>query len=58
MEQGQEAKTVSWGVVLVIAGVVFAVIALAAKAPAVWLIAFALFGAGAVTQLVADRRRR
>lgn len=55
MESDRE-KSVSWGLVLVIAGVVFFVIGLMAKAPAVWLVALALVGAGAVTQFVSSRR--
>ena len=51
-----EQKTVSWGTVLVIAGVVFFVIGLVTRAPAVWIVAVALVGAGAVTQFVSDRR--
>jgi len=56
-EKGRgEQKTVTWGTVLVIAGVVFFVIGLLARAPAVWIVAVALIGAGAVTQFVSDRR--
>jgi hypothetical protein len=51
-----EQKTVSWGTVLVIAGIVFFVIGLLARAPAVWIIAAVLAAAGAVSQLVSDRR--
>jgi fatty acid desaturase len=56
-EQGQRAdKTVSWATVLVLAGLVFFVIGLVMRAPAVWVFVLALLGAGAVTQLVASRR--
>lgn len=51
-----EPKSVSWGTVLVIAGVVFFVIGLVARAPAVYVVALALVVAGAVTQFVSDRR--
>ena len=56
MESDREAKSVSWGTVLVIAGIVFFVIGLVARAPAVWIVALALLGAGAVTQLVSSRK--
>lgn len=56
MESDRETKNVSWGTVLVIVGVVFFVIGLIARAPALYLIALALVGAGAVTQLVSSRR--
>lgn len=55
MESDRE-KSVSWGLVLVIAGLVFFVIALMTKTPAVSLVALALVGAGAVTQFVSSRR--
>ena len=51
-----EQKTVTWGTVLVIAGVVFFVVGLIARAPAVWIVAVALVAGGAVTQFVSDRR--
>jgi hypothetical protein len=51
-----EQKTVSWGTVLLIAGIVFFVIGLLARAPAVWIIAAVLAAAGAVSQLVSDRK--
>ena len=51
-----EHKTASWGTVLVIAGGVFFVLGLISHAPAVWIIALALVGAGAVTQFVSDRK--
>jgi hypothetical protein len=51
-----EQKTVSWGTVLLIAGIVFFVIGLLARAPAVWIIAAVLAAAGAASQLVSDRR--
>lgn len=50
------AKTVSWATVLVVAGGVFFVIGMLARAPAVWIIAVALAASGAVTQFVSDRR--
>ena len=56
MESDRETKSVSWGLVLVIAGLVFFVIALVSKTPAVSLVALALLGAGAVTQLVSSRK--
>ena len=56
MESDRESKSVSWGTVLVIAGVVFFVIGLIARTPALYLVALALVGAGAVTQLVSSRR--
>lgn len=56
MESDREAKAVSWGLVLVIAGLVFFVIALVTKTPAVSLVALALVGAGAVTQFASSRR--
>ena len=55
MDRGEQ-KTVTWGTVLVIAGVVFFVIGLVTRAPAVWIVAVALVAAGAVTQFVSDRR--
>lgn len=56
MESDRETKSASWGLVLVIAGIVFFVIALVSKTPAVSLVALALLGAGAVTQLVSSRK--
>lgn len=56
MESDRETKSVSWGLVLVIAGIVFFVIGLATKTPAVYVVALALVGAGAVTQLVSSRK--
>ena len=55
MDRGEQ-KTVTWGTVLVIAGVVFFMVGLIARAPAVWIVALALVAAGAVTQFVSDRR--
>lgn len=56
-EQGQTQKTVSWATVLFIAGAVFLVIGLVARTPAVLVLGAALMAAGAVTQLVTDRRQ-
>lgn len=56
MESDREAKSVSWGTVLVITGVVFFVIGLIARAPAVYVVALVLVGAGAVTQFVSSRK--
>lgn len=56
MESDREAKSVSWGLVLVVAGIVFFVIGLIAKTPALYLVALVLVGAGAVAQFVSSRK--
>lgn len=57
-EQNEAVKTVSWATVLVIAALVFFVIGLVMRTPAVWVFSLALLGVGAVTQLASDSRRR
>ena len=52
-----DVKNVSWATVLVITAVVFFVIGLVMRAPAVWVFSLVLLGAGAVTQLITTRGR-
>jgi hypothetical protein len=55
--ENNEVKNVSWATVLVITGLVFFVIGLVMRSPAVWVVAVAMLGAGAVTQLITTRGR-
>lgn len=56
MNESDRGKRASWSTVLVIAGIVFLLIGLFGKAPAVLVIGGLLMAAGAATQFVSGRK--